>query len=194
MILEFGAFINNNKELSRNKRETGFLTARLAENLCPSCGSQGNLKPHDQYSRNLIHFYKGRVVDCVFFIKRFICSSCTKTHALIPAGVVPYSYYSIEFVQSLMKLVNKGKHSRDKLCEIFHISQTTYYRLKRCFYRHFKLWSSVLKFSPWIKEEFFLALLSRRKEASLFLKSFFLTFGISFLQQRTKTTKYYRRL
>jgi hypothetical protein len=61
---------------------------------CPSCGSYHCFSRHSTYLRNITTFNKNILSNEKIDILRIICSSCKKTHAILPNDVVPYCIYS----------------------------------------------------------------------------------------------------
>jgi len=59
---------------------------------CPCCGNTGNLRIHAYYSRSV---FRGSE-KITLTITRVICRSCGRTHALLPAWLVPYSRISLD--------------------------------------------------------------------------------------------------
>jgi len=52
---------------------------------CPSCGAVGTLRIHGHYYRGVIEYGRGRYV---ISITRIRCTSCGRTHALLPLWLV----------------------------------------------------------------------------------------------------------
>ena len=105
----------------------------ICENLstCPACGAPATAFHKDgKYERDFICYENCTttlhriVIDCVE------CSSCGHAHALEPSVIVPYSSYSIGFLLHVIyaKLTSRFRTVQD-LCEHFHISISTYYRI-----------------------------------------------------------------
>ena len=78
-------------------------------------------------SRKTSHYHRV-TISCVE------CSSCGRSHALLPSVIIPYSSYSIQFVVSLLfHHYKKTYKSVAALCLHFEIAVSTFYRIYHCF-------------------------------------------------------------
>ena len=76
---------------------------RLSDQPCPCCNSKGDLIPHDVYSRYMVTLKNHRPVTVVLRVPRVKCTSCGRTHALLPEMLIPYSSYSLRFVLTVLE-------------------------------------------------------------------------------------------
>lgn len=93
-----------------------------------SCKIKGQLIKHGSYHRTLkISGEKIRLK-----ITRVICKSCNKTHALLPADIVPYSQISIHDHITIIKNHLAGESSESLMIENECIDEnTTTYIIKK---------------------------------------------------------------
>lgn len=153
---------------------------------CAKCGAGGFLHWHDSYSRNLVTYEDGKVVDNPIDVGRVFCGSCNATSAVLPDILVPHKTYCLLFILSVLRASLLFHWTVTRLCEHFGISAATYYAWKAQYLSHKKLSLGVL--------EKYLA----GKDGHLhnpisvltgnFLHSFFARFGFSFLET-SKTTE-----
>ena len=67
---------------------------RIEAVKCSACKQVG-FKVHSYYLRQLKReLHKGQEDDRIL-IKRVICKSCRKTHAILPKSIIPYSHVSL---------------------------------------------------------------------------------------------------
>jgi hypothetical protein len=113
---------------------------------CANCGAK---KPtwnyHDSYSRSLISFEKNDVVINEIEITRIICSSCERTHAILPEIIVPHNSYSLLFILSVLKEYFLKQQTVSFLCEKYQITPSMLYRWKKLFLLHKQLWLGILE-------------------------------------------------
>lgn len=72
------------------------------EVLCPVCG--GSTALHGSYDR---HIHINEKVEWIE-IQRVICTSCGKTHAVIPDFIRPYKHYSAEEIEIVLRDMEDG--------------------------------------------------------------------------------------
>jgi hypothetical protein len=106
----------------------------LAQAICSKCGAELGTDVHAHYQRHYVHIKDGQVTDTLLDVIRLKCSSCDKTHALLPLGVIPYSVFSIRFIALLIiDWRNERFSSVECLCEHYQIATNTFYRIKKRF-------------------------------------------------------------
>ena len=150
---------------------------------CPSCRAIGMLKKHSSYTRNLVSINNGKVTSNRAVITRFICSSCGRTHALLPDIIIPYNQFSLRFILSLLVAYFEREESVAAICEGYGISESTLYRWKRVLSSHADLLFGFLEATT----QSTLTIIRRivdTPELSLLLKNFYQRFSFSFLQTR----------
>ncbi len=62
--------------------------------LCPCCGAKNSFTRHATYERNICTLESDTFFDQKLSILRLYCKSCDTTHAILPAGTIPYQYFS----------------------------------------------------------------------------------------------------
>jgi transposase len=95
MIIPFGVNINNYDEIVLN-------FYGIWEYTCPCCGAKMSFNRHAQYSRNICMFKIDKLETIIFTVLRLICKSCKTTHAILPSGTIPYSFYSFSSVLMIL--------------------------------------------------------------------------------------------
>lgn len=112
---------------------------------CPFCGAKHSLSKFACYKRHLVT-YNNTAQDNMITIPRYSCSSCGRTHALLPSVIVPYMSFSFKFTVSLIYdyLVHKY-HSVEAICEHYGIAISTFYRILKKFKEHKQRWLGLLE-------------------------------------------------
>jgi ribosomal protein S27AE len=99
---------------------------------CPKCGALGVLAEHGSYDRGLTSIKHGKYADYQLKPKRFYCSSCISTHALLPDVIIPYCTYSIRFMlHALLAYLKRGDKTVEQTCEQLGIAISTLYEWKK---------------------------------------------------------------
>lgn len=150
----------------------------LSMETCPACGAKHSCSLHGNYNRDLIVIKSGLIVNHSVSIPRVICSSCSHTHAILPAVLVPYGSYSLFFILTVLKDYFLRSGTIDYLCTRYQISVSTLYSWIHLFYSQKRLWLGLLKDLEISSLDFLSSLMS----TDSFLESFFCRFSISFLQ------------
>ena len=117
---------------------------RLSDQPCPCCNSKGDLIPHDVYSRYMVTLKNHRPVTVVLRVPRVKCTSCGRTHALLPEMLIPYSSYSLRFVLTVLEAYFLHAHTAEEICETYQIAHSTLYVFRRLFLSHKRLILGVL--------------------------------------------------
>ena len=149
--------------------------------LCPSCKSKGCLSKHDSYPRYLIGMERGEPKTFTINVSRFICSTCGKSHALLPDVLVPYGSYSITFILSVLKEYFSRKSTVSALCQKYIISISTLYSWKCLYLKHKALWLGVLQ-NMSASPSVFLVRTFNLPDFSDLTKDFFAKLAFSFMQ------------
>jgi len=153
---------------------------------CPHCGAKHpQWDYYASYERYLISFEHSESVCYVITITRLICSSCKRTHAVLPDILIPYGSYSLLFILNLLRDYFTGSLTVQELCDRYQVSVSTLYAWKRLFYTHKKLWLGVLDNSMTSALCFLSKILL--PDNSICLDVFYLTNAFSFLQGVSKT-------
>jgi hypothetical protein len=111
---------------------------------CPGCGASGKLSEYGSYTRCLVSYEAGNVIDRQIKPLRFMCSSCHTTHALLPDIVVPHSTYSFSFKLAALTAYFERKTTVVSICECFGIAVSTIYIWKDLFLSHKMLFLGAL--------------------------------------------------
>ena len=114
--------------------------------VCPICGAKHALSPFASYNRHLVTYDDNTAQDNIIIISRYICSSCGRTHALLPSVIVPYMSFSFKFTVALIHdyLAHKY-HSVEAMCEHYDIAISTFYRILKKFKEHKQIWLGLLE-------------------------------------------------
>lgn len=151
---------------------------------CPGCGSP-KLSPYTDYSRGLISYEKGNVVDRIIWAKRFVCKSCGSTHALLPDILTPYSAYSLRFKLTVLIAYYERDTTVAAVCERFCIAISTLYAWKDRLLEHKELFLGMLTSNSVPAVVFLRRMIKPTTDLSILLRSFFRRYSFSFLQNRS---------
>lgn len=94
-----------------------------------TCGCSGSLIRYGFYRRHV----KADGTKFPLIIQRVLCQSCSRSHALIPSGLVPYSQIPLEDQVSLIEAFEKGGSPGAVLDENPEIDDRTPFRLIRMY-------------------------------------------------------------
>jgi transposase-like protein len=156
---------------------------------CPHCNASGQLTPYGSYERHLVSYNPGvGVNDTVVTTLRFKCKSCTKTHALLPDILIPYSPYSLLFKLNVLLWYFERTMTVAAICHSFGISVPTLYAWKKQFLLHIALSFGLLASHSMPASSFIRELLDTQASPSP-LQRFFNKFGFSFMQTQRKTAQ-----
>lgn len=108
IIVKFPNFI---QRIIKNSEEIFY----HVQHGCKNCGYGGNLHKHATYQRNIIC----KEITTRITIQRVICPDCKKTHALIPADLIPYFQHTIETILHLLELIEVKKESYSTIIKSF---------------------------------------------------------------------------
>jgi len=156
---------------------------------CPNCKAPANsYKKNGGYHRHFVYLNDANsVVDTDLYIRDLRCKSCGKTHALLNSLVIPYSSFSIGFIISILYYrLTHSNTSIAKLCDIFMISESTYYRIRRRLYTDYHQMCSLLNImhdAIQLIKSLFSAPIHTLHDL---LKEFFSNTGYSFMQPYIK--------
>lgn len=95
MIVDFDVDFNNYEKKILNNYG-------LWKYNCPCCNAKNSLSRHAKYSRNICIVSCDTFKEYTLLILRLKCSSCNSTHAVLPAGTIPYSFYSITCIFKIL--------------------------------------------------------------------------------------------
>ncbi|TYQ16375.1 UNVERIFIED_CONTAM: hypothetical protein Cloal_2908 [Acetivibrio alkalicellulosi] len=95
MIIDFEANFNNYEEKILNNY-------KIFNYTCPVCGAKHSLSRHAKYKRYTCILYKNTICFDTIEILRLKCSSCGKTHAILPSNIIPYCVYSYSCIFTVL--------------------------------------------------------------------------------------------
>lgn len=146
------------------------------DGICPVCGAKSCLSPFASYIRYLVEWEDGSPVTHEVAVRRYQCSSCGHTHALLSSALVPYSSYSLRFILLVLRDYFLRTVCVQELCGRAGISVSTLYRWKALFLTQKALWLGILEDLA-VAEGTFLSGMD-----DSFLQDFCRRFSFSFLQ------------
>ena len=111
---------------------------------CPKCGAKEKLSFHSRYTRNLVSVNEKGISESKVSPARYECGSCRRTHALLPANIIPYSPYSLRFKLTVLAAYFERDYTVVEICNRFGIALSTLYEWKRWFLEHKALWLGAL--------------------------------------------------
>lgn len=152
--------------------------------ICPYCGAKHAMTPFASYKRHLVTYNNNEVSDNIITINRYICSSCERTHAILPSVIIPYSSFSFKFLVCIIHDYLVGEfNSVEAMCIHYGISISSFYRLLKKLEEHKKLWLGLLEDKLISNLSFIQHLKSRTLiEIEAFIVSFFKQNRFSFFQ------------
>jgi transposase-like protein len=158
---------------------------RYHNERCPSCGAEGKLSPYSDYFRYLVSHDGEKII--VFRVRplRFECMSCTKTHALLPDIIIPYSPYSLRFMLTVLVAYFERSTTVQAVCSYYGIAVSTFYAWKHRLLEHKELLLGMLASLTEPVQEFLRGLLISIRISEQ-LSNFFHRYGFSFMQNRTE--------
>lgn len=146
------------------------------DGICPVCRAKSCLSPFASYTRYLVEWEKGSPVTHEVVVRRYQCSSCGHTHALLSSALIPYSSYSLRFILLVLRDYFLRTACVQELCERAGISVSSLYRWKDLFLTHKALWLGILEDLGTAEEPFLSGI------DGSFLQGFYRRFLFSFLQ------------
>ena len=94
---------------------------------CPSCDAKNSFIRHAIYNRNICVLNIGTFSEHNFLVLRLYCKSCKTTHAILPAGTVPYGFYSFSCIMYVLSQYYIDKYSSVKISKKLEISTQMVY-------------------------------------------------------------------
>jgi len=160
-------------------------TCSVPHEVCPFCHAKHSCSKHDTYQRDFIVLEAKKPILHKVSITRVICSSCGRTHAILPDILIPYGSYSLFFILKVLRQYFLRTISVEALCTRFQISISTLYAWIRLFRQHKELWLGVINdatTSP-------LSFLDGLFDCASFTEDFFHHFAFSFLQSHERRAR-----
>ena len=167
---------------------------RPGTEVCPYCGCRGVMRVHGYYDRSLIEFIDGRPVKVSLCVCRLICRQCKhpSSHAVLPDPIIPYCRHSLFFILRVLAEHALRLRPAEKICEVFDISQKTFFRWQKLFEEHRREWQGLLAATETDLKAAILELV-RTDPFSTFALSFFRLTGLSLLQSHKNPSRSLRK-
>jgi hypothetical protein len=159
------------------------------EEQCPKCGAVGKMTSHGDYSRWLVHINQGKIAENLLNPKRFKCSSCNSTHALLPDVIVPNSPYSLLFMLNVLSAYIQRDSTVVDLCVNYRIAVSTLYRWKKRLLTQKALFLGYLFTKDISLLSFINDLIHVCTHLSIRLSRFYRTHGFSFMENKGTPTQ-----
>ena len=153
---------------------------------CPCCGASGKLSLYSSYSRYLVSYKDGEIIEYQVCTRRVKCE-CGATHALLPDITIPYSSYSLRFKLAVLIAYFKRDTTVVAICERFGIAVSTLYAWKVRLLEHKALLLGVLLSQKKTALEFLRSLFDST-DLSVRLCRFYRKHAFSFLQNKLSVT------
>lgn len=146
MIRLFTVFCKLNQiSLSdRQWQEQDNLSLSSGLERCPLCQTKGSLYDFARYNRYLVELENCHPVTQVISVKRYRCSSCGRTHAVLSSTLVPYRSYSLRFILKILQDYFLRQKTVGQICAAAGIAVSTLYCLKALFLTQKAVWLGVL--------------------------------------------------
>lgn len=121
-------FVSENNPISQKSYDDAM--DRLDPFRLPcTCGCSGSLIRYGSYRRHV----KADGAKFPLIIRRLLCQSCRRSHALIPSSLVPYSQIPLEDQVSLIEAFEQGGSPDAVLDENPEMDERTPFRLIRMY-------------------------------------------------------------
>ncbi|MDP4177180.1 MAG: DUF6431 domain-containing protein [Bacillota bacterium] len=112
----------------------------INHHICPFCKTKHpNWSRHAVYQCYFVSFEHGNTISHIVTIKRYKCSSCGHTHAILPESLIPYQSYSFLFIIAVLRDYFAKSLTVERICEKYNISISTLYAWKDLFVRNIKI-------------------------------------------------------
>ena len=125
---------------------------------CQRCGKKiWHSGKAASYRRGLTYIKDGMRVDDEVNIPIFLCEECGKSsrpggnpdgdyyHAILPNNLIPFTYYTLLFVLSVLDAYVKREQPVTEICSFFSISVSTLYRWKKRYIQQYDAWAESLE-------------------------------------------------
>lgn len=94
----------------------------LWKHHCPFCNAKNSFTRHATYKRNICIVNIDVFEEHNFTVLRLYCKSCKTTHAILPAGTIPYRFYSYACVLKILVLYYVENYSSLRISSKYNIS------------------------------------------------------------------------
>jgi hypothetical protein len=178
MIREKTIFFKLNSSAPSDRQLLGSFTPRKKN--CPACRAHGRLVPHGSYRRAMVSINDGRVCLEQIRVKRVICKSCNKTHALLADILIPHGAYTLRFIIHVIRAYINRSGTVEGLCAHYQIAVSTLYCWKKCFREHTNLLLTAFGQISQMAD----GIIDFISDIEALPESFFNKFGFSFLQNQ----------
>ena len=158
---------------------------------CPYCKARGSCYVFAYYYRYLIDFVDGHPACSLVRILRVRCT-CGSTHAILFDPIIPYEQHSLFFILRVLAEFFLHIKTVDKICSVFEISTSTFYRWKKTFESHRKEWLGSLRAAETALIASIFEMIRKNPFAD-FASDFFDKTGMTFLQSHKNPAPYQRK-
>ena len=132
MITKHNYMIINFKINFNNYKEKVLDNYMFFDCVCPSCGSKHSFSRHGTYERNISTCVNNRILNEKVKILRLKCSSCNRTHAILPNDIIPFCIYSYSCIMHILSEHFINKKSVLSISKFYCISfQLIYFFISR---------------------------------------------------------------
>lgn len=169
------------KTSSKDLFESHMTSFRPELEICPICGANGKCHIHAYYERGIVDFIKGKPLRHKLIIHRFMCDSCSHTHAILPDYIIPYKSYGLFFILRVLAEAFARIYTTERLCERFLITMNQLCKWKALFKNHKQEWLGILG-SMEISDQAFMKTITYGMDYANFARAFTLKTAFSFLQ------------
>lgn len=97
--------------------------------ICPNCHAKNSFIRHAKYLRWICFLNNDEFEEMSLEVLRLYCKSCKTTHAILPAGTIPYCFYSGTCVLIVLKKYFVEESNSLNIANKFNISQQLIYHL-----------------------------------------------------------------
>lgn len=120
------------------------------EYSCPQCGDYGNFYRHGTYVRNVISYQSG-ICEEQIPILRLKCTSCCRTHAILPKGVIPYHIYMHSIYIKMFSIAILESVEQNNLKREIGLSYSIRYQFFLWFYKSIGMFISfAVSYQRWL--------------------------------------------
>ena len=95
--------------------------------ICPFCKCSARVKHVSNYKRMVIDIITYRRKEQVISISRFFCAQCNRSWTLPPDYLLPYTSYTLYFIDIVLRDYYSRKKTVRALCDYWQISCSTLY-------------------------------------------------------------------
>ena len=124
----------------QNDYDTMIENCNINKITCPHCGHIGSLRRHGTYIR---HIKISESIKIPLYIKRFKCTDCNHTHAILPSTIIPYFQISCFDVYTTIKSYFLLKLKPKEI--INNITSLDYPNFWQLIHIYLKYWKAIIE-------------------------------------------------